>query len=287
MSMSQPKLVLPSNWKCQGNDYRKLPKEILADGTSVFTNLPCFSNAVSLLQKQSETSCVRIPLMQNIEAVSLGANPQEINGCYQIREFRYNKLDELPIKKGSLYHSAEIQTLLSYIKEHSDTQQIMLDIEGPFTILGGLIRSEKLFMAKRKQPELLKQLLFFLAEELAAYAKEAIQLGVKVISLSDPQSGIDLVGEPFYREFNGLALIHFMELVSNSLSHALIHICGKTSYGLLKTNMVRADAYSIPAQPYVDTLFSLADNPEITFVGHACIHIQNQNVNHIWKLSLN
>lgn len=284
--MSEPKFVLPSKWQCLGNDYLKLSKEILADGTSVFTNLPRFSNAVSLLQKQNETSVVRIPLMQNIEAVSLGANPQEINGCYQIREFRYNKLDELPINKGSLCRSAEIQTILSYIKEHSSPQQIMLDIEGPFTVLGGLIRSEKIFMAKRKQPELLKNLLFFLAEELAAYAKEAIHLGVKVISLSDPQSGIDLVGEPFYQEFNGLALLHFMELVNDALSHALIHICGKTSYGLLKTNMVRADAYPVPAQPYVDTLFSLAENPEITFIGHACIHKQNQNANHIWKLCI-
>lgn len=95
------------------------------------------------------------------------------------------------------------------------------------------------------------------------------------------------MGEPFYREFNGLALVHFMELVSDSLSHALIHICGKTSYGLLKTNMVCANAYPVSNTHYVDTLFSLADNPDITFVGHACIHKQEQNTNHIWKLSLN
>lgn len=42
--MSKQKLVLPSKWQCQGNDYRKLPKEVLANGTSVFTNLSSFSH---------------------------------------------------------------------------------------------------------------------------------------------------------------------------------------------------------------------------------------------------
>lgn len=285
--MYEQTFELPTKWQCQGNDYRKLPKELLSDSTSLFTSLENFSHAVSLLHDQSGASTVRIPLMQNIEAVALGAIPQEINGCYQIRDFRYEKIEDIPIVSRSLCNSAEIKTVLSYIEKHAGSQQIMLDMEGPFTILGGLIRSEKLFMANRKQPELLKQLLLFLSEELVAYAKEAIRLGVKVISLSDPQSGIDLVGEPFYRDYNGFALVHFMELIQPSLSKALIHICGKTSYGLLKTNMVYAKPYPVQSAQYIDTLFSLCDNPDIDFVGHACINKQDLSVNHLWKLCLN
>lgn len=272
---------LPSKWVCHGNDYRRLPDSVIDMGTEAFRDDTLFQKVVQLIAEDDEVSYTRIPLMPNIEAIAYGGKVSCINNMYLIKEYPYKKLEEIKIRRGELLQKDEIHTLLQYIGTHKE-EDIMLDIEGPFTVLSGLVRTEQLFMNARKNPELLLNLLMTIAEDLADYAKEAIARGAKFISFSDPQTGIDLVGEKFYEQFNGRALIHFIDEVEPYLDHAIIHICGKTSFGLLKTGLIKRELAQVEKIDYRQLMWKLAANPEYRVIGNACIndaHLQTGSVN--------
>lgn len=276
---------LTGKWSCQGQDGRILPDEVIGLGESVMTNLSLLEHAVDIMRRKDRTDVKFLPIMQNIEAVSLGAHPQCISNVYAIKDYKFHSLDDIQIASGDLRKKPQIQTLLAFIDKHKG-ERMVLDVEGPFSVLSGLINPTVLFLAGRKQKERLHELLHIVADEMADYVIEAVSRGVQVISLAEPEGAIDLVGKKFYQEFSGATFRYFMKKIEPALKTAVVQICGKTSYALEQTGMVLTKRYRVEEKDYMDILFDLAEDKRTKFVGHACINRKRLGVPIVTKIEL-
>lgn len=272
-------------WQCTRHPRRTLPREVLNDGKKNFTDYETLEAAMSKVCALEKQGCLHLPLMQNIEAIAYGGIVSAVGEVLTIRDYAFHSVDELNVMHQSLLDSTEIQNLLHYIKEHKE-EPILLDVEGPFTILAGLMGFNNILKAYRKNKEQLIKVIDKITEDLAAYIKEAIACGADIISLADPEGAIDLLGKSFYEEISGYAMVRFMSLIEPELKKALVHICGKSSQGLIQTGYVVQKRYRVSDKPYQELLLELAKDRKTKFVGNACLNQPRLSVPLITKLEL-
>ena len=276
---------LTGNWACQGQDGRRLPKEVLELGMEAMRDVDLLDKSMGFIMQREVNHVHNLPLMQNMEAVALGAKAEVISEVYAIKEYTFSKIADVHIEKGQLMQTTEIQTILNYIDRHQG-ETFLLDVEGPFSVLAGLVNPTVLYLAGRKDKENLKMLLKAIAEEQATYVTEAIRLGVQVISLAEPEGAVELVGKKFYKEFCGPMLHYFLKLIEPELTHAVVQICGKTSYALEQSGFVLTKRMRVEEKKYLDTLMEIAKDKRTKFVGHACINRTNLSVPIVTKIEL-
>ena len=272
-------------WTCVQNDIRALPERVLQKKDSCFVSGEEMERAMELVRQEESVSYLRIPLMQNLEAVAYGGMLDVVGEVFAIRTYRFQKLEQLPIMDVSLLETKEIQTLLSYIEHHKE-ERIVLDVEGPFTILAGLMGMENILRAYRKEKALLGDVLDKITKDVSAYVLEAIKQGVDIISLAEPEGDIGLVGQKVYREVSGYYLAEFMKNIQGNLKKAIVHICGKTSYGLAKSGFVVEKVSRVEEKEYMEILFELSKDRKTKFVGHGCFNENRLKVPLITKLDL-
>ena len=258
-------------WQCKGEDRRILPEAVLALGTDALKDTELLEDAMNIITGGDSLKVKTLPLMQNIESVALGAIPKQIGKVYSIRDYRYRKISDISIEKGSLVRTPEIQSILKYVKRHSG-EKMILEIEGPFSVLSGMIDPMKLFVAARKHGEELQNLLFDVADELAEYIKLASQAGIKVFSLAEPEGSMDVIGEKYYQEFVGKSMLYFISKIKPYMNRSIVHMCGKSSSALEMEHMASVSKYAVEEKPYKDILFRLSSDPDFRFVGNACIN---------------
>ncbi len=163
----------------------------------------------------------------------------------------------------------------------------LIDLPGPFGMLGYFISPVKLYTYGRKKGEALESALELLTIALADDAVKALESGVKIISYADPAGELEHVGERFYKQFSGKYNHRLFEILKPHLKHALIHVCGKTSVSMEKAGLMLARPYRTrPFENYTDILLNEAENPKTTFVGHACINISRPAAPIIYRLEL-
>lgn len=276
---------LTGNWACQGQDGRRLPKEVLTLGMDAMRDVELLEQSMGFIMERDVNRVHNLPLMQNIEAVALGATPRIISAVYAIKDYKYNDIEEIHIEKGQLLQATEIQTLLTYIDRHSG-EPFILDVEGPFSVLSGLVNPTALFLAGRKKKEQLRNLLQIIVEELADYVIEAVRRGVQVISLAEPEGPIELVGKKFYMEYCGPMLYEFLKKIEPELKHTVVQICGKTSYAMERSGFVLTKRMRVEEKKYLDILLELSKDKKTKFVGHACINRTNLPVPIVTRLEL-
>ncbi|SHJ33911.1 ASKHA domain-containing protein [Parasporobacterium paucivorans] len=182
---------------------------------------------------------------------------------------------------GSLLHSIILQNSRDNLPEG------LLDLPGPFSVLGCLVSPVSLYGFGRKHGELLDRALNLIAGEIASYAKKAVENGIKIISYSDPAGVMGLAGESFYRKFSGSANRRFFKEMEPFLKESVIHLCGKTSYSMEKAGFMLARPFRTDgARDYMEILFEEAEKHGVKFIGHACINNSIQPVPVLYRMEL-
>lgn len=163
----------------------------------------------------------------------------------------------------------------------------VMDMPGPFAVLGYLISPVTLYRCAKKSRQSLDRALAMVTEHLVAYAKDAVDHGVKIISYADPAGEMEHVGKAFYENFSGKYNRLFFAKMEPYLNEALIHICGKTSASMEKAGLMLARPYRMDAdRPYLDILFEQAKLRKVKFIGHACINMQHKPEPVLYRLEL-
>lgn len=262
-------------WKCRGLDKRELPGRVLEKGEAVLFNAEKMKEGLHLIRETQKTSYLRMPLMQNVEAIAYGSAVRRMGCNYIPGEYKVHSLDELSQLGAMPYDSGILKAVLECISENSE-ENIVLDVEGPFAIIAALMDPTKLYVCLRKNSDTLQTVLEKIADSLADYVIEAIQRGVKIISYAEPEGVMQLVGEKFYKAFIGPTTIRFFKKVMPYLNKAIIHICGKTSYSLVKCGYMIVKPFRVESdKDYVDILLDYADNRKFKIIGHGCINNKN------------
>ncbi len=179
-------------------------------------------------------------------------------------------LDKDDVSVGELVRSVVERNMRENLPEG------LIDMPGPFAVLGYLVSPGKSLLLWAQARAILENALDLIVKELAVYAAQAIENGVKIISFADPAVNWSTWASGF---INSLAVntIRFFQ-ANGAFSEAGAASCmRKTSYSMEKAGFLLARAIQDGcAQALRRYFFEEAQNPKVKFIGHACINKEHQ-----------
>ncbi len=204
------------------------------------------------LKEYDGASFCELPFCHTVEAEAMGGcinfGNEKIGPrakeyiCESMEEIL--KLPEIDYSKGRIR-----EVLLACKTLREQDEQVVLEVSGPFTILNVLIDAKYAFKAMRKQPDLMKQVLWKLGEEILHFMEEAKKYGVQMISYADSSGGLNILGPKMaawvVEEFTFPFLKKVEEITDET---CIILLCPKTTFALLGTNKAVFENVEIPKE---------------------------------------
>lgn len=269
-------------WKCNGDDKKTMPPQLWKKDLSILSNEKEMEEALFIWRKAENRKEIVLPLVQNLEGAVLGAGVIKRGNYWTTGDYPFSTLEEINSAQFTLMNDERIKTVIEVTKKLKE-EPVILEVEAPFSVLATLIDPMKLYLAMQTEPDKLEKILKKIALEEAEYIKAVIQAGCKIISLAEPTGTVDLVGEKYFKECSGMALLMLLKEIENFLSRGVVHLCGKLSSSMIAVHMAEEEEYSVTGETYIENLIEVADNPVIHFVGQRCIH---QKKNKTGKISV-
>ncbi|TYQ12754.1 UNVERIFIED_CONTAM: uncharacterized 2Fe-2S/4Fe-4S cluster protein (DUF4445 family) [Acetivibrio alkalicellulosi] len=271
-------------FKCGGKDDRSICEEAVALGMDIIKDVNTMEKAILLNQKAEKTDYLIFPIINNIESIAYGALPKLLGNNYVFKDYIYQSIDNI-YSKLEIIKNPVIQNTLECIQRQSQ-KKIVLNVQGPFSILATLVNPAKLYKYRGESKEFLLDVLNNIASSLGEYTVEAVKRGVDIISFADPEGVMEIVGEGFYKELSGRAAYTYLKIVEPYLSKTLVHICGKTSYSLQRGGFIINKVYRTDEKEYIKILFEYAKNSKFKYTGHRCIHNKMLSIPIVNRLEL-
>jgi uncharacterized 2Fe-2S/4Fe-4S cluster protein (DUF4445 family) len=258
-------------WGCGGLDNRNLSKEAIHLEFDIFQDEEAMGRAIQYNQIADKTEHLVFPIIQGIEAIAYGAEPKLIGENYTFSDYKYQILEDIK-KDHSISGHPIIKNSLKCISNQAD-KNIILEVSSPFSILASLIDPTNLYRYRRKNKELLLEVLNGIEDSLAQYTIDCIEAGVDIISYADSEGVMEMVGEKFYKDISGFTTYNYLNKISSQLSNCIVHICGKTSYSLQKAGFIITKVYRVESDKNrMEILLDYAKDRKFKFIGHSCIH---------------
>lgn len=239
------------------------------------------ADASRILKKYKNDCVCTLPLCNTVEAQSLGANIviDEIS-TPRAKDYKYKTIDELMEIKNLDLSSSLVNEVLKAVSKLSDEgEDIVLNIEGPITILTSLIDLTKVIKAIRKEKDKLDDILEFIKDFIIDYGVEGVKSGAKIISYADPTGNMDILGERTYSKLNSKITLKIInELKDKVGDRALIHVCGRTTSSLLNLGLIEINEIGFCEDAlYGEALLKLPSKG-VNLVGQNCIKKTKKNV---------
>ena len=248
-----------------------------------FTNGEIMHAAAAMDRKYRKSVFLKIPLDYNIEYKDFGGQVKWNGERYIGAGYVYKEIEEIDNILDIQYQVGSFALIFDCLSHCPVGEEVLLGVEGPFSVLCSLIDPMTVLRNLRKKKELILKVLFHIADILAEYMKDSIQLGAVVISYADPIGTIEFLGKKNYRDFNGIVTAYLMKCLKPWLDTACIHFCGKCSTALEQTGFVAA--WPVAAEgAYGQEVLYYSQKKEIQFLGHGCIQCENRLVRRIWAM---
>ena len=228
------------------------------------------------MKKYKKDNLCRLPFCNTVEVEALGGNIKlgDAKTGPRVESYAYSSIDEL-LEMGDIdFTSGRIREVLKAVEILSGTGElVVLNVEGPFTIITSLIDSRVFYKAIRKNKEIVNNVLTILEDNIVKYIKEGVKRGAKIISYGDPVGALDIVGPKVYREYSGKFSYNILKRVENEIGSSILHICGKTStvfqnMGLIETRPIKLKE-DITYGESID--YILKNRSDVRIIGHNCI----------------
>lgn len=228
------------------------------------------------MKKYKKDNLCRLPFCNTVEVEALGGNIKlgDAKTGPRVESYAYSSIDEL-LEMGDIdFTSGRIREVLKAVEILSGTGElVVLNVEGPFTIITSLIDSRVFYKAIRKNKEIVNNVLTILEDNIVKYIKEGVKRGAKIISYGDPVGALDIVGPKVYREYSGKFSYNILKRVENEIGSSMLHICGKTStafqnMGLIETRPIKLKE-DITYGESID--YILKNRSDVRIIGHNCI----------------
>lgn len=225
-----------------------------------------------------ESKFCRLPFDHTVEAEAFGGQikyngkmPPYISAyhCHSLNEIL--ALAEVDFTKGRI---KEVLNACRQLK--ADDFSVLLEVSGPFTILNGLLPTEILLRAIRKEPEQFAQAWGKMTTFLLKYLEEITECQVDVISYADPLIGADILGSKRALDFAETFVYPFLKQAEAQLKkQALILLCPKISFSLIEAGVAIFQERNFEhAISYGDAY--LQSIGKIQFAGEICSKKENR-----------
>lgn len=268
------------DFPCLGEPERPITEDLCRNAgaryTSVFSKAEDMVRAALEVKRLNRDVWVKLPFCVTIEAEALGAEVSlnSLYGVPAVTRFRYERLadiEELPHLDFSQGRLAEVLRAAAILQAKGEN--IMLNIEGPFTVLGQLISAKEIYKGLYRQPGKLHQICARIGKELARYAQEAECHGVSLLSYADPTVASSLVSPQIYQQICGRISWEVLKEMEAATQRVAIHLCNVTSVSFEKAGFCTSDKISFigPQLTYGEALLEAIHKSHGRFWGHGCV----------------
>ncbi|MBW4829281.1 MAG: methylcobamide--CoM methyltransferase [Clostridiaceae bacterium] len=268
------------DFKCISDKMEEIPGDIVKKTGLSFPEVHTKAEYIATLSKElkeyKKDNLCRVPFCNTVEAEALGGNIKlgDAKAGPRVESYAFNSIDELmEIEEIDLNRKRINEVLKAVEILHSQGETVVLNVEGPFTIITSLVDSRIFYKAIRKNKKMIYEILNVMEDSIIKYIKEGINRGANIISYGDPVGSLDIVGPRVYKEFSGRATYNILKCMESELDGSIMHICGKTSavfqnMGYIKSYPIKFESKITYGQA-IDHV--LENKKDIRIIGHNCI----------------
>ncbi len=286
------------NFKCTNSDIEEIPLEVAEKYKFLFPEVHLNAKKMVKFSKvikeyRMEQYC-KLPFCMTVESESLGGkiNLGDPKIGPRISQYAFNSINELDNIRGIDYGKNRIKEVLEAVEILSgEGEQVILNVQGPYSIAQTLIDPKLIFKAARKEKYRIEQFLSVIEDIVVSYIKEGIKRRAKIISYGDASGALDILGPKMYSDLSGRYNYNVLKRVSKDLNDGIIHVCGVTSASLHNSGFTKSTLVEIDGEmTYSEALKkAVTENSSIKIVGHNCIKRLNKKMkkNKIWIIEVN
>ena len=232
------------------------------------------------LQKHDGAIFCEMPLCHTVEAEALGGDitPGDAVCGPRCRKPVFQSLEDFDTLSEMDFETGILKEVLSACRILSNAgENVVLELSGPFTIAGALIDLGQLFLGFCKSPEKVLEIFRRIGKMQLAYAKKAMDCGVRYISYGDAPGGVNIIG-PKYAAFVAENFTYdFVKTLSDlTAGRAFLLLCPKTTFALVGSALAEFHDVPLP-QPMTYQEACLALFGTVSISGQTCM----KNIHHI------
>lgn len=285
-------------FKCAGDGLEEIPAEVIEKGEFSFPEVHLnveemirFSKAIKEYRNEEY---IQIPFCMTVEAEALGAkiNLGDRRNGPRVLQYAFNSMDELDNIHDIDYTKHRIEVVLKAVKLlSSEGENVILSVQGPYSIAQSLVDPTLLFKATKKEKCKVEKFLSFIENEVVKFIREGIKHGARIISYGDASGTLDILGPKMYSELSGKYNCNVLKRISQGFDDVVIHVCGATSASLHNSGLIKSRSIELEGElTYGEALKKvIEDDGNIKVVGHNCIKRLNKKVIRpkVWVIEFN
>ena len=254
-----------------GIDNPQIPEPVLCELTiTTPESLHYQAKNIAAICSMNTNEWVRLPFCSTLLIEALGGRLVLSVSDARIKEPPYQKIDQLPMQPD--WSTPRLRAMLDAMEILSSNGHLIgYNIEGPFTILCGLLPMQRVFSVLRKPAG--QELLQNVEDWISQYTALAIQRGAQLISFADPVATMDILGERMFTNLYLPCLKKILFRLRTEHPEIIIHICGKLTQSLLDTKRCSVEQWHpVDCQTYGQALAACCKENQGGIVGHFCMN---------------
>lgn len=275
-------------FKCLGEASQPIPESIINENGLSYEEIHNEKRAMIIAaEKIKELNAdffYKLPFCSTIEADALGASIKlgDFNIGTRVNKYIFSSIEEMYCIGSFDFNRGRINTVLDAVETLSNNgRQVVLNIEGPFTIITSLIEPVEFYKALRKNKEMALSILKKIEDNIVEYMFEAVKRGVKIISYADPMGTIDILGPNIFKEFSAVSTLNIIKTCEAFFNGAIIHICGKLTSSLEFLGLCKLkNIYFKGEMTYGEAIDKILKvRSDVTLIGNSCIKMTCKSIN--------
>ena len=266
-------------FECLGEPERPITEELCSNAgakyAAVFSRAEDMVKAALEVKKLNRDVFCKLPFCVTIEAEAFGAEVSlnSLYGVPAVARFRYERVEDIPALPEMDFSGGRVREVLraaTILRDMGET--VILNIEGPFTVLSQLVPSKQIYKGLYRQREKLRELSAWITAQLVRYAQVAERHGVDVLSYADPTVAADLISPKLYAELCGEISYEVLKAIEGATERVVLHLCNKTSVSFQKAGFCSMERITPkPGLTYGEALLEAIGRPDVRCIGHGCI----------------
>src|SRR5699024_5523072 len=268
------------DFKCASDNLEEIPEEVVKeigiDFPEVHTEAEYIASLSKELKKYKEDILCRVPFCNTVEAEALGGKIKlgDSKTGPRVDKYAFNSIEEMLNIKDMELTKGRINEVLKAIEIlKKDGEKVILNVEGPITIITSLIDSRIFYRGLRKNKDVVDEFLKVIEENTIKYINEGITRGADIISYGDPVGALNIVGPKVFKEASGKAALNILKKIENNLDSSIISLCGQLSTAFQKMDLVKAHPVKFEKDiTYGEAIdYVLQNRKDVNIIGHNCI----------------
>lgn len=285
------------NFKCVLDTGEEIPKEAVKKAGVKFPDVHKSAEHMALLSKTireyNEDFFSIVPFCMTVEAEALGGeiNLGDEKAGPRVSNYTFKSIEDLKDLREIDFTTKRIAQVLKSVELlKSEGETVIMDVQGPFTIISSLIDPRVFYKAVRKNRDEVERLMEIVQKNSVEFIKEGVKSGVDIISFGDSAGTLDILGPKMYKELGGKYTYNVLKEAENYLQDSIIHLCGITSSSLDRAGFIKSNPIEIPEGiTYGDALnYVRKEHKDIKILGHNCLRKTTKSMKKpiVWEIQL-